>query len=121
MDYLFISGVALGIVGALMMNIGKGIQKQKVHVFLTGKGMFSQENRKDLIVWCIGMAITASAAIPYSLALLLSKSPSTISAMTGVGLVGLLVYALLVLKEKIGLHDGAGIALVIIGTSALGY
>ena len=115
MNWDFIFGVLLGILAALMLNIGKGIQKQKVHVFLKGRGMFARANRKDLSFWCLGLAITAGAALPYSLGLWLTKSPSTIAAMTGVGLIGLLVYAVKVIGEKIGRRDGVGIALVIVG------
>jgi len=121
MDCGFIIGVMLGILAALMLNIGKGIQKQKVHVFLQGRRMFSRQYRFDLGIWLLGLAITAGAAFPYSLGLMYSGSPSTISAMTGVGLIGLLIYALKVIGEKIGALDGVGIALVIVGTSVLGY
>lgn len=120
MDCGFMAGVSLGILAALMLNIGKGIQKQKVHVFLHGRAMFSARHRVDLAVWVIGLAMTAGAALPYSLGLKYTGSPSTISAMTGVGLIGLLVYALAVIRERIGFLDGAGIALVVIGTSVLG-
>ncbi len=104
-----------------MLNIGKGIQKQKVHVFLKGRRMLAKGNRADLGIWILGLALTAAAALPYSLGLVYSKSPSTISAMTGVGLIGLLAYALWVIGEKIRIKDGLGIGLVIIGTSLLAY
>jgi len=41
--------------------------------------------------------------------------------MTGVGLIGLLVFAIKVIGEKIGALDGLGIVLVIVGTSVLAY
>ena len=121
MDWEFILGIVFGILAALMLNIGKGVQKQKVHVFLKGRRMFKKDNRADLGLWCLGLAITAGAALPYSLGLWLTKSPSTIAAMTGVGLIGLLIYALKVIGEKVGKQDGLGIGLVIVGTSLLGY
>jgi drug/metabolite transporter (DMT)-like permease len=121
MEHAFVIGVMFGILAALMLNIGKGIQKQKVHVFLQGRRMFAKGNRADLGIWILGLAITAGAALPYSLGLAYSKSPSTISAMTGVGLIGLLAYALWVIGEKIKILDGLGFGLVIVGTSLLAW
>lgn len=120
MNTLFILGIMLGMLGALLLNIGKGVQKQKVHVFLNGRKMFAAEHRGDLGIWLVGLAMTASAILPYTVALKLTNSPSTISAMTGIGLIGLMIYALKVIGEKIKLPDAIGIALVIIGTSLLG-
>ena len=121
MNAQFLVGVVLGMVAALMMNIGKGVQKQKVHVFRQGRRMFSGENRRDLGIWLAGLAITGGAMVPFSLGLKFSGSPSTISAMTGVGLIGLAIYAVKVIGEKIGRIDAVGIGLVVVGTSILGY
>ncbi|MFH2009476.1 MAG: hypothetical protein ABI333_22985 [bacterium] len=121
MNATFVGGALLGMLGALLINIGKGVEKQKVHVFKQGRKMFSPPHRRDLGIWLCGMAMTATAAIPMSLGLKLSESPSTIGAMTGVGLIGLVIYASRVVGEKISGRDGAGIALVVVGTSVLGY
>ena len=119
MNVEFIFGVLLGILAALMLNLGKGVQKLKVHVFLQGRQMFSKKNRVDLGIWILGLLITAAAAVPYSWGLMLSKSPSTVSAMTGVGLIGLSIFAVKVIGEKIRTRDWVGILLVVIGTSVL--
>ena len=121
MNVEFIFGVLLGILAALMLNLGKGVQKLKVHVFLQGRQMFSKKNRADLGIWILGLLITAAAAVPYSWGLLLSKSPSTVSSMTGVGLIGLSIFAVLVIGEKLRARDWAGILLVVLGTSVLAY
>ncbi len=121
MNLHFILGVLLGILAALMLNVGKGIQKYKIGVLLHGWKMFARQNRKDLGIWLLGIVIAAGAVLPFSLGLMLSESPSTISAMNGVGLIGLLVFAVKVIGEKIGALDGLGIVLVIAGTSVLGY
>jgi drug/metabolite transporter (DMT)-like permease len=119
MNVEFIFGVLLGILAALLLNIGKGVQKLKVHVFLQGRRMFSREHRWDLTIWTVGFLMTASAAVPYSVGLMLSKSPSTVSAMTGVGLIGLSIFAVLVIGEKLRPRDWLGILLVVVGTSVL--
>lgn len=121
MNVEFIFGVLLGILAALLLNIGKGVQKLKVHVLLQGRQMFSKKNRVDLGIWVLGLLMTAAAAVPYSWGLMLSKSPSSVSAMTGVGLIGLSIFAVLVIGEKLRARDWAGILLVVIGTSVLAY
>ena len=121
MNVEFIFGVLLGILAALLLNLGKGVQKLKVHVFLQGRRMFSKNNRVDLGIWILGLLMTAASAVPYSWGLMLSKSPSSVSAMTGVGLIGLSIFAVLVIGEKLRALDWAGILLVVIGTSVLAY
>ena len=121
MNLSFILGILFGILAALMMNIGKGVQKQKVHVLLQGRKIFSKQNRGDFSIWLLGLAMTAGAILPFSLGLKFSGSPSTISAMTGIGLIGLVIYAIKVIDEKISRADIVGIGLVVVGTSMLGY
>ncbi len=117
----FLLGMIFGMVAALMLNIGKGVQKQKVHVFLQGRRMFAPPHRREFAIWLLGFVITVGASLPYAIGLKLSGSPSTISAMTGVGLIGLVVYAWKVIGETIRPADAFGIALVVIGTTFLGY
>lgn len=121
MNTTFILGVGFGALAALMINVGKGVQKQNVHVFLQGRKMFQKPHRKFLGGWLLGLCLTSAASVPFVLGLKFSESPSAISAMTGIGLIGLVVYAVLAIGEKMDLKDGVGIALVIVGTSAMGY
>lgn len=121
MNTRFLIGLALGMIGALMLNVGKGVQKQKVHVLLHGRRMFAAEHRRDLSIWCLGLGMTTSALFFFPLGIRFSDSPSCISAMTGIGLIGLVLYALLVIGEKMRPSDVVGVALVIAGTTLLGY
>jgi hypothetical protein len=121
MNTTFFLGALLGAVGALSINVGKGVQKLKVHVLREGWGMLSARHRRDLGVWLLGMGLTATAAVPVSLGMKLTESPSTVGAMTGVGLIGLVIFASRVVGEPISRRDGLGILLVVVGTSALGY
>jgi len=121
MKSTFLLGIILGMIAALMLNIGKGVQKQKVHVFLQGRKMFSAEHRGNLGIWLLGLFLTAGAAVPFSLGLKFSESPSTISAMTGIGLIGLAVYAMTVIGERASIQDAVGITLVVVGTSIIAY
>jgi len=121
MNLTFIYGIIFGMIAALLLNIGKGVQKQRVHIFLKGKKILALENRRDLIFWLCGLSMTASASIFYSIGLKLSKSPAVISSMTGIGLIGLFLFATFIIKEKVSKTDIIGILLVIISTSLLGY
>ena len=117
----FLLGLALGMVAALSLNLGKGIQKHHIRILTKGRRMFAAEHRRQLRGWGFGVFLTMGASVPYSMALKFSGSPSVISAMTGIGLVGLVLYALRILREPLGRRDAVGIGLVVIATSALGY
>jgi len=117
----FVGGLLLGVLAALMLNVGKGVQKQKVHVFLQGRRMLQPPWRRDLGIWLIGLSLTGGSALPFSLGLKYSCSPSSISATTGIGLAGLAVFAVKVIGEKAGTIDALGIGCVMVGTSVLGY
>ncbi len=121
MNDLFIPGLLLGMLAALLMNVGKGVQKQFVRVFTHWREILKPPYRRDFILWVLGLCMTASATVPFSLGLKLSQSPSAVSAMTGVGLIGLGLYAVYVIGERFGRGDFAGIALVVVGTSLLAY
>jgi len=121
MNLTFLAGMLVGMIAALMLNIGKGVQKQKVHVFLTGRRILHKENRRDLLIWLLGMGLTGGSMLPYSVGLKLTESPSTMAAMTGVGLIGLVIYALRVIGERLDRNDGIGIVLVMVGTTILAW
>ena len=121
MDVDYLLGLGLGILAALLLNVGKGVQKQKVQVLLQGRRVVSKAHRRDFLIWLLGLGMTASAALPYSLALMLSRSPAIVSAMTGIGLIGLVLYAVLVIGERLGKLDGVGVGLVVLATSGLGF
>ena len=114
-------GLLLGAVGALCMNVGKGVQKMKVQVLGRGWAMFSAEHRRDFRIWLLGVAMTVSATGFYSLALKYTDKSSLVSATNGLGLIGLVVFAWLVLKEPMGLREWLGAGLVVAGTTVMGY
>lgn len=116
MDSSNLFGILLGIIAALSMNIGKGVQKMRVDVLKKGKAALKKENRADLLIWLIGVAMTGIAGPIYSFAMKFSDNPSVIAALGGVGLVGLLIFSKLVLNEVITTKKLTGAILVIIGT-----
>jgi drug/metabolite transporter (DMT)-like permease len=121
MDKGLALGLTLGILASILMNVGKGVQKQKVLVLKKGKAMFAPENRRDFSIWLAGVLMTVASAGFYSASMKFTDKSSLIAALAGIGLMGLLIYAVLVLKESLGLREMAGSALIIIGTGMINY
>lgn len=113
-------GVLLAILASTLLNVGKGVQKWKVAVLGHGRGALAPEHRRDALLWLTGVGMTTLASVGYSAALKLTDKPSTVSALGGLGLIGLVVFAHTVLKERIGRRELAGAALVVVGTAAMG-
>lgn len=113
-------GILFGSMGTVCLNLGKGVQKMKVHIFTKGKAMFNAENRGDVGVWCIGLAMTTAASPLYSLALKMTDKASIVSSLGGVGLLALMLFAHYVLKERLGKLELSGGFLIIAGTVLMG-
>lgn len=113
-------GILLAIVGSTNLNVGKAIQKWKVRVWGHWPHVFAREHRKDMIIWCLGTCLTASATVLYSLALQHTYKSSTVSALTGIGIIGLVLFAHYVIKERVGRQELWGAALVLAGTGVMG-
>jgi len=114
-------GILVGMTGSVLLSVGKGVQKMKVDVLKKGSAMLSPAHRRDFGIWLLGVAMTASASIFYSFSLKFTDKSSIVSSLSGIGLVGLLIFAWLVLKERVGLQELLGAAMVIIGTGLIGY
>jgi drug/metabolite transporter (DMT)-like permease len=116
MDRTLLAGLAVAATAATLLNVGKGVQKMKVQVLKKGRRAFQKENRRDLGIWVIGFLMTASASGLYSYALKLTDKAGLVSATSGLGIVGLVIFAALVLKERFGRREQLGTAGVIAGT-----
>lgn len=113
-------GILFAVLASANLNVGKGIQKWKVRIFGHGKAMFAREHRRDLSIWLIGFFLTFTATPLYSLALKYTDKSSMVSSLNGVGMIGLVLFAWLVLKEKIGWQEIGGAFLVLAGTTVMG-
>jgi len=120
MEGAFGLAIILAILASLNMNVGKAIQKWKVSVLGKGRAMFAPENRRDFTIWAFGILLTISCTPLFSLALNNTDQPSLVSSMNGVGMIGLVLFAWLVLKERIGRQEIAGAVAVFIGTTVMG-
>jgi drug/metabolite transporter (DMT)-like permease len=114
-------GIGLAVLASANLNVGKGVQKWKVKVLGKGRAMFSKEHGGDLAVWLVGFFLTASASVLYSLALKYTDKSSIVSSLNGVGMIGLVLFAWLVIKERIGWQEIGGATLVLIGATLMGY
>ena len=114
-------GLLLGASAAICLNLGKGIQKMKVKVLGQGRAMFRPPHRRDFVIWVLGALTSLSATILYSLALKYTDKSSLVSSMNGVGLIALVFFAWLVLKEPMGIREWLGAGLVVAGTTAMSY
>ena len=121
MDWKFILAVFVAFLGAASLNIGKGVQKMKVHVFAQKMGIFRPPHRRDFGIWLAGMGMTALDAPAVWLALQLISNPSITSSMMGLGLVALVLFAVKVIHEKLAPREIVGIAIIIVSTFLLLY
>ena len=121
MESTLVAGITAGAVAATFLNVGKGIQKMKVEVLKKGLKAFNKENKRDLRIWIVGFLMTTAASGFFSYALKLTDKAGIVSAMGGLGIVGLVIFAVLVLKERFGPREQIGTAAVILGTVLISY
>jgi drug/metabolite transporter (DMT)-like permease len=112
---------AVAALASISLNLGKAVQKMKVEVLRQGRKVLSAPHRRDFLIWCLGISLTFVAGVLTIVAQKLSDKTSLVSSLNGVGLVGLALFAWLVLKEKVGLRECAAMALIIGGTAAVSY
>jgi len=121
MDSALLLIMIVGSCASILLNLAKGVQKMKVKVLGKGWAMFSPPYRRDFLIWLGSVAMAILAAALYSLALKMTDKSSMVSALGGIGLIGLVLFAWLVLKEHLGKRELLGVGLIIVGTSTLGY
>lgn len=121
MDWKFAIAIFVAFLGAATLNIGKGLQKMKVGVFAQRWGMFKPPYRRDAMIWIAGLGMTASFGPCQWLAMQMINNPSLPVAMMGVGLVGLVLFAIKIIGEKLDKREIFGIALIIVSTFTLVY
>lgn len=121
MDTSLLIAIMLGTLASLSLNIGKGIQKWKVDVLKHKLKALRPENRKEFMGWLIGTVLTIIAGPLYSIAFKYSDQPSIVTSLGGIGLIGVLIFSKIVLKEHITKVKIIGGILIIIGTVLVNY
>ncbi|GEM_PF-2357984 len=120
-DVKVLIGVSLALLGAVFLNVGKGLEKMKVHVFAQKWNMFRKPHRRDLGIWLLGMCMTASYGILQWGAMSFVSNPSLIVSMTGFGLVALVIFAVRVIGERVTRKEFVGIGIIVICTVLMPY
>jgi len=115
--------IVLGIAGgaSVTLNIGKAVLKMKVEVLKKGKEMLHPPYRRDFLIWLFGFFLTFVASLMTMTAQRMTEKTSLVSSMNGVGLIGLALFSLFVLKEKVGLREWFSVLLIALGTTTISY
>lgn len=117
METGLLTAILVGCSASITMNLGKGIQKMKVQVLKKGKKVMAPENRRDFLIWCVGMAMTGGAGLLFTKALEMTDKPSVVSSLNGIGLIALTIFSFFVLKEKVGVRECFAVLLIVVGTA----
>lgn len=116
----------LGIISTLQTHLAKALERQGIEVFdqikakLQKSGQPVEGGLKKPVIYTIGVVLNNTLFIwpilaqPYG-------PPAVFSSVFGVGLVFLMVYAALVLKEPVNRREVVGAAVIILGTLGIGY
>lgn len=111
----YILFICLALMNPMIESLGLGFQKWAINGLQTGRNI-----AKWRAIWVLGFLMMVTVAFTAFKILSLGNA-STAGAFAGFGLVMLTVFSFLVLKEKILRQELAGIALIVIATSILGY
>jgi drug/metabolite transporter (DMT)-like permease len=112
--------VLYGILGAVAVCLGKGLQKYGVEFIAHPKKTFREKKFLKIFVWLLGTAGIVSSAF-FIFAACAYGSVSLVAALSGTGLVALAFFSAFVLKEPIGKSELLGITAIIAGTVLAGY
>jgi drug/metabolite transporter (DMT)-like permease len=116
-------GILIGIVSSVCLNLGKGVQR--IGAETLGKDILKKwkenpEDKRKIIIWLVGTLMTAFAAVSQVGAQLFLPNSSIFVALSGIGIISVVLFAARIIKEKISLIQVIGIAIIIIGTAFLG-
>lgn len=113
--------ILLGLLSTLQLHLAKALQRQGIEVWdrPTPGESARPRDRKKPVIYIIGVTLNqlifiyAVLAQPYG-------PPALFTSMFGVGLVFLVGYAAIILKEEITRRRATGAALIILGTVMIG-
>jgi drug/metabolite transporter (DMT)-like permease len=97
--------IVVAFVAYSLMDLGKAVQKQ-------GLATVRKSRRRGLLIWAAGSVSTSVSSFLLLYAVSLT-SIVVVGAMAGTGLASLALFSALVLKEKVGPRELAGIAAIL--------
>ena len=117
MPYIPILAIIFGIIGTISLHLAKAFTRQGIDAFKIKTDV--EKRRKKSVIWTIGFILNNLVTVFGILAAMFGPA-SLYTAVFGLGLVVLLVYAQKVLHEKITSREILGAGLIIIGTLGIG-
>jgi drug/metabolite transporter (DMT)-like permease len=119
----FAIGILIGVFASVSLNLGKGVQR--IGAETLGKGILKKwkenpEERRKIIIWLVGTLMTAIAAVLQFAGQMFLQPSSIFVALSGIGIIAVVLFAARIIKERIAPLQVIGIAIIIIGTTLLG-
>ncbi len=110
-----------GALFSIQVHLAKALQRQGIEIFeQIKKRQIVQGGLKKPVIYTVGVILNNTLFIWSTLAQPYGP-PALFSSMFGIGLVFLMIYAALVLKENIHRREALGAATILIGTLVIGY
>lgn len=116
----------LGILSTIQTHLAKALERQGIEVFEQIKARLTQTAQvvpnglNKPIIYTVGVILNNTLFIWSTLAQPYGP-PALFSSMFGVGLVFLMIYAALVLRERINAREWVGAGTILLGTLIIGY
>ncbi|MHA1145997.1 MAG: hypothetical protein ACTSRW_14740 [Candidatus Helarchaeota archaeon] len=104
--------VLLGATQAILLNLGKGLQK---NAFMGEEELSKKKKRINQLLWVFGTILIVISTFVLMQAEIFGYL-SVIASMTGLGIMSVTLYSYFILHEKIGKNELIGICLIITGT-----
>ncbi len=111
-----IFAILFGLIGTLMLNLGKGIAKYGIN---KRKPEVGRKRTIFTLVWASGIVINIISALFTMIGTDLGI-PSIIAALGGIGLTSLVLFSYFILDESLEPINNAGIVIIIIATFFVG-
>lgn len=106
---------------SIQVHLAKALQRQGIEIFeQIKKRQVVQGGLRKPVIYTVGVILNNTLFIWSTLAQPYGP-PALFSSMFGVGLVFLMIYAAVVLKESINRREVVGATAIILGTLAIGY
>jgi drug/metabolite transporter (DMT)-like permease len=116
--------IALGLLSTIQVHLAKGMQRQGIEGLVEVKARLSraaspQEKTRKPLIYLVGVALNQVVFV-YALLAQPFGPPALFTSVFGVGLVALMIYSAVVLKEPLRRRDWIGSVLIILGTLVIG-
>ena len=122
-SWLFAISIISGLLSYSTFNIGFALEKKAIKNITLNREIKNLELLKELLknkIWLLGFFLTIFSIVLYFVALVWAPL-SAIAPLSGFGLVILISFAHIDMKESFDKYEIVGMALIIIGISASSY